>query len=309
MPHWLIKSALHRAASWLPQRQALNRIFQKWSHSVELQTEEFVRKINETRRQLDILHQNAPTAPAAFTALEVGTGWNPITPLALYLCGAAAIWSYDIEPLVNRTRLIRVSRLFAEFADAGRLDALLPDWQPERLEVLRKIASDTSELPPKELLEPLEIHLRVQNAEHTEVKEGSIDLITTSAVLMYVPKLSLEGIYREFRRTAKPGAVMIHRLNFRDIYAYFDRNITPLNMLRFSPAAWRWLDSAVVPQNRLRVSDHRAMHQAAGFRIIAEEHESAPAEMLSRVRLAKEFRGYAKEDILALESWLISLPV
>ena len=309
MPHWLIKSALHRAASWLPQRQALNRIFQKWSHSVELQPAEFVRKITETRRQLDILHQNAPTAPAAFTALEVGTGWSPVTPLALYLVGASAIWTYDIEPLVNRPRLLRTAQLFAEFADAGRLDEMLPGWQPERLKVLRKIANDSSEQAPKELFAPLGIHLRVQNAEHTEVQESSIDLITTSAVLMYVPKLSLESIYREFRRTAKAGAVMIHRLNFRDIYSYFDRNITPLNMLRFSSATWRWLDSAVVPQNRLRVSDHRAMHQAAGFRIIAEEHESAPEEMLSRVRLAKEFRGYAKEDILALESWLISLPV
>ncbi len=274
-----------------------------------LSSEEFARKTTEAKQHYDYFRYHAPEAPSAFKVLEVGTGWYPIIPLSLFLCGAEAVWTNDIEPLVNCERLRRTVQLFVEYADSGRLDAVLPDWKKERLEALRAMAADLTERSPAEMLSPLGFHLRVLDSQHTGLDANSIDLITSSGVLMYVPKPALEGIYREFRRTAKAGAVMIHRYNFRDIYSYFDRKITPLNMLRFSPGAWRWLDSAVVPQNRLRVSDHRAMQQAAGFRIVAEEHDSAPAEMLSRVRLAEEFRSYREEDILALESWLISLPV
>ncbi len=309
MPNWLIKSALQRAACFLPQRQVLNRVFQKWSRSLELSPEDFARRVTEAKRHFDLFRQHAPGAPAAFTVLEVGTGWFPIIPLALYLCGAKTVWTNDIEPLVNRARLLQTAQLFVEFAAAGRLDALLPDWQKDRLELLRTMAGDQSEQSPAELLAPLGFHLSVLDAQHTGLDAASVDMITTSGVLMLIPKPVLEGIYREFRRTAKPGAVMVHRVNFRDIYSYFDRNITPLNMLRFSPAAWRWLDSAVVPQNRLRISDHRSMQQAAGFHIVDEENESAPAEMLGRVRLAEEFRKYPAEDILVLESWLVSRPV
>ena len=80
-------------------------------------------------------------------------------------------------------------------------------------------------------------------------------------------------------------------------------------MLRFSAAAWRWLDTAVAPQNRLRISDHREMQRVAGFRIVNEENESAPREMMQRVRLADEFRNYAEADLLVLESWIVSQPV
>lgn len=101
---------------------------------------------------------------------------------------------------------------------------------------------------------------------------------------------------------------MVHRMNFRDTYSYFDRRIGVFNMLRYSPRAWRWLDSALVPQNRLRVSDHRAMLDASGFRLVEEQSESAPMEELRRVPLAPEFRGYSEDDLRVVESWLVSVP-
>ncbi len=309
MPSWLIKSALHRVASLLPQRQVLNRIFQRWSRSLQITPVQFERKIDEAKKYLDAFHQLSPDAPADFTVLEVGTGWHPIIPLAFYLCGAKTVWSHDIEPLVNRERLLRTAQLFTEYADAGRLDTLLPRWKRERLDSLRTLAADPSGRSPADLLAPLGFHLRVLDAQHTGLDAGSVDLVFSSGVLMFVPKQILEGMYREFRRTAKTGAVMIHRINYRDSFSYFDHSITPLNMLRFSAAAWRWLDTAVAPQNRLRISDHREMQRVAGFRIVNEENESAPREMMQRVRLADEFRNYAEADLLVLESWIVSQPV
>ena len=308
MPHWIIKSALHRVASFLPQRQALNRVFQRWSRSLELSPGMFASRVEEARLHLAHFRRHAPGAPADFTAMEVGTGWYPVIPLAMYLCGAREVWTYDIEPLTTGERLRRSVELFTGCAARGDLDTLLPGWQRERLAVLERAVQGGAQRPPQEVLAPLGIHLRVQHAQQCGLESGSIDLIFSSGVLMLIPRTPLEALYREFRRIARPGGVMVHRLNLRDIYSYFDRSITPLNFLRFSPSAWRWLDSAVVSQNRLRVSDHRAMLQAAGFQLVDEVCESAPPETLQRLRLAPEFRGYSEADLLVIEAWFIATP-
>jgi len=157
---------------------------------------------------------------------------------------------------------------------------------------------------PAEVLERINFHLLVRDAQETGLPNGCVDCFFSSGVLQYIPRPALRGILTEFRRLARPGAVMSHRINLQDQYSCFDHSITPLNFLRYSSAQWRWLNSPLISQNRLRISDYRQIITTAGFQILREESVSGAPEMLGRVNLARDFQHYRPEDLLVLHSFL-----
>ncbi|MEK7780237.1 MAG: class I SAM-dependent methyltransferase [Verrucomicrobiota bacterium] len=305
MPHWLIKTAIHRTISLLPQRQKWNELFQeRVTKSLNLAPGGFEARLDACRRYLDEFLQLSPECEKGFTAVELGTGWYPTVPIGLYLCGATEIWSFDIDPLLRRDRLKVLLNYFLEYDRNGTLPKFLPRLRPERMAQLRQTAAKVDTLTPAELLAELKIHVRIRDARSTELPPQSVDLFFSYSVLEYVPAAIQLELYAEFRRVAKAQAVMIHFINLKDQYCNFDRSLTPLNCLKYSNRAWRWLDSPMIPQTRLRISDYRQLLIKSGFEIKREVNTSAPAEMLQQIKLAPEFQAYAPEDLRVITTWL-----
>jgi hypothetical protein len=309
VPHWLLKSAIHRAISLLPRRQKWNELFQeRVTKSLSLARGEFEGRLNSCRQYLDDFLQWNPEGEQGFSALELGTGWYPTVPIGLYLCGASEIWSFDIEPLLRRDRLKVLLNFFLEYDQNGSLQKFLPRLRPDRTNQLRQVAGKIDTLTPEELLAGLNIHVRIRDARATELPPKSVDLFFSYSVLEYIPAAIQLELYAKFRRLASPRAVMIHFINLKDQYCSFDRSITPLNCLQYSNAAWRWLNSPLIPQTRLRISDYRRLLVQAGFEIVRENNTSAPSAMLNTIQLAPEFQNYAALDLLVLTAWLTARP-
>ena len=228
-------------------------------------------------------------------------------PVALYLSGADAVWTFDIAPLLRRARVERMLRMFAEYDERGELSRWLPDARPERLAKLRSVlgAAD-ADASAESLLAALNIHAQVRDARQTGLPDHSIDLFVSTSVLEYVPLPALADLLVEFRRVATPGAVMSHFINLLDEFCHFDRSITPFNFLKYSEAQWRWRDSPLLRKNRLRISDYRCAFANAGWPVCEEKNENGSLEALRRIRLAPEFQKYSEADLLVIRSWLTS---
>jgi hypothetical protein len=306
MPNWLLKSALHRAISWLPRPQFWNGLLRRYgSRSLELSSSQFEIKLSECRRHWQEFKRHHPNLPADFTTLELGTGWFPIIPLGLYLCGAGKIWTVDIDAFLSAPRMRLMMEYFQDYNRTNRLREILPDAKPERIERLMAQAGRAAATPPKEWLAEFAIHPFVQDAQALPLSAQSVECFFSSGVLEYIPEPVLKNILGEFRRLAKPGAVMTHRLNLVDVYSYFDHKITTLNYLRFSDRQWRWLNSPLIWQSRLRVSDYRRLYHEAGFDVVTEQNESEAAEKLKQLPLDARFRGYAEADLLVIHSFMV----
>ena len=307
MPHWLIKSAIHHVIAVLPASQKCNEWFQTHvTKSLELGPGAFEAKIKETRRFLEDFLECKPECADGFTALELGTGWYPAVPIGLYLCGARDIWSFDVESLMRRERLKLLLNYFCECDAKGALRRWLPQIKPERMEVLVSALKNIESETPEMLLARFNIHAMVRDARNTGLKPGTIDFFFSNAVLEYVPADVQTGLLAEYLRVAAPGAVLIQYVNLKDQYWNFDRSITPFNNLKYSTAAWRWLDSPLIPQTRLRISDYRALLTKGGFEIVKEINTSGAPSDLEKVSLAPEFQKYAKEDLLVTETWQVA---
>ena len=174
---------------------------------------------------------------------------------------------------------------------------------------LRRAIESGENESPEALLNRLNIHALVRDAQNTGLKSGSIDFFVSTTVLEYIPTEALKGIFAESRRLASPNAVMSHYIDLYDQFSAFDRSITPFNFLRYSTNRWKWLRSPLIPLNRLRISDYRALHAPAGFAIVKEVNTSGSAQDLEKIPLAAEFQEYSPADLLVVSSWLVSRAV
>jgi hypothetical protein len=307
MPHWLIKSALHRAISFLPRSDRWNEFLQTYvSKSLDLTPERFDLRLDYCRQHLENFFSLRPVNGAGFSVLELGTGWYPIVPIGLYLCGAKEIWTFDIAPLLRRSRVEATLQRFCDYHQQGVLAKRLPWLCPERMAQVRQALADAKTQQPESVLASMNIHAHVRDASSTGLDSNSIDLLVSTSVLEYVPRQVLDMMFSEFKRLSTPQAVMSHFINLLDEYCHFDKRITPHNFLKYSERTWKFLSSPLIWKNRLRISDYRDLLADAGYEITKELNTSGSASDLKRVPLAPAFRAYSQTDLLVLRSWLVA---
>jgi SAM-dependent methyltransferase len=309
MPQWWIKAGIQRVISWLPNSAAWNKLFQQYvTRSIVLRPQQLNDKLAETQRFFDLWQQHGSTSQRPFRVLELGTGWHPIIPLGLHLCGAWEIWTFDIDSHLSRKRLTELLNQLFALDDQKSLTQHLPGAIPSRIEVLRTLQTQAAHETPATWLRRINIHSAVRDARQTGLETGAVDFIFSSGVLEYIPVPILRELLQEFRRVAAPAAVMVHRLNLVDQFAYFDRRLSPFHHLRYTDTQWQWRSSPLIWQNRIRLSDYRRLLEETGFIVKQADNLSGLEADLDRVPLAPEFQKYSRSDLLILHSVLTAVP-
>jgi len=308
MRYWVLKALVQGAISVLPRNQYWNYLLQNYvSKSLCFSNSKFDLKLRECKKHLEnffsLSHVHNKTS---FSVLELGTGWYPIIPIGLYLCGATRVWTIDRTHLLSRTRVKEVLRLFVKYAEIGNLVKILPWIRTDRIVKLRNALEETGFSSGPDILEKLNIYAIVCDARETGLEGSSIDFIESNTTLEYIPKDIVKGIFIEYRRLASPTALMSHFIVTGDHYADFDKSITPFNFLRYPNWQWRLFNNSLHYQNRLRISDYRRIHQTAGFKILHEYNDKGSPEHLDNIPIAREFRHYSKDDLLIIRSFIVS---
>lgn len=304
MPKWIIKSLAQRAISWLPANHRINEWFQNsFRRSFLLSEEAFLSKVGEARKYLQA-YETAQRGGSdeGFKAFELGTGWFPIIPSAHFLAGATTTWSFDIAPLPSVERVRLMARLFLATSQTGALKVVLPEVREDRLAAFQELLSRLEHETVAKALTAIGVHFAVRDGRATGLPDAGVDLVYSSGVLHHLPLPVLRGMFAEFRRILRPGGVMAHRLHMIDQFSFFDHSITPFNSLRYSDRKWRWLDSPLTPQNRLRIPDYRKLISESGFEPVNEENRMGTMSDLASVPLAPEFSHYRTDDLLVIES-------
>ena len=308
MVSWLLKAVVQRGVGALPYRHFWNGLLQDWvTHSTRLTDEIFLENLHNCEVHLANLRRYNPSTGTNFSAFELGTGWFPVVPIGLFVCGAREVWTWDIVPLLTLDRLKGVIARFLDYEHSQLMKHHL-DGLPGRLMLLRQ-AMESCNSPgskPGQVLERLNIHYRIGNASRTGLPPASVDLIVSDVVLEHPSPTELSGMLREFRRIAAAEAVMSHSIALDDQYSGRDPRITQFNFLRFSDQMWRWLNNPIIPLNRLRISDYRHLFNESGFQIVEEiSRRGDPAE-LAQVPLAERFRRYSTDDLLVTYTRLVA---
>jgi len=168
--------------------------------------------------------------------VEIGTGWDALGALALYLVGAKATVTYDH---VAHLRLGLTRRLLdqmeASLDAMASITAIPRSVLEERLARL-KSAPDLATLLGRAGVQ----YVAPGDAARTQLQDHSIDLVFSFAVLEHVPQRVVHELAEESRRILKPGGLAVHYIGMQDHYARQGSGITTVNFLKYSPRLWRF---------------------------------------------------------------------
>jgi SAM-dependent methyltransferase len=132
---------------------------------------------------------------------------------------------------------------------------------------------------------------------------GKIDVITSTQVLLHIPREPMRWCFGEIHRSLRPGGVFLAAVHLKDLYADIHSGLSKYNHLRYSPEAWeRWVNSPLMSFNRFKAPDYRELLEEAEFEIVRFEVDQGTKEDLAEldtIPIADCFKRYSREDLAA----------
>jgi len=324
---WMFKAMVQNVFSVLPNGHNLYaslleyvlRLKPRYYDRLHMKSEEFEQKVAQIRRHIEnyLLGQakyESGSSGEGLTkslenarVLELGTGWYPVVPIGLYLCGAAEIWTLDIVSQCRLDRIKYLLTLFLTYAREDRFSQLLPFVDSHRISTLEELVS-SSDQRGEELLKEMNIYMLLGDSRNIQMQSTTIDLFVSNNVLEHIPKQSLVGIFQEFRRLGSEKAVMSHNIDMGDHHSYVDQSITKYNYRRYNKYVWWLFNNSINYQNRLCVSDYEEVHDATRWKIVEKEISKGNYEKLvNKVKISKEFHKYASWEWFVDWCWFVSI--
>ncbi len=290
---WRIKAGVQKGLSLLPGGRQVQHWLQRQGWGSLALGEVFLQdRLAHVSRHLRAWHEGAPPSSLPQTIWEIGTGWYPVVPLGLYLCGCDRVVSTDLRPLWREALLGELVEALLSAAAGGHLKRWLPGYLPQRLAAL--------EQPPsyswQQRLGELGIDLKADRQGEGPLPPGSLDLVTSNNTLEHVPAGQLPGLFAACYRALRPGGCMSHYIDMVDHYSYTDARLPAFHFLRYEPWQWRWLENRFQSQNRLRLSQYQALLAEKDWSSRLVEPELLPATALP-ARLAGQFSSLTETDL------------
>jgi len=303
MRKWVLKAIVQKLISLLPASHRFNFWFQKYiTKGVRLSDEYFQDKLDHAHDHLRYLR--ASEAPHHFNSLELGTGWYPAVPVAMYLVGARNVVSIDLNRLMQEEGLRATVRKYQDWLREGKLERFEPYFTSMRKGQLLQLKPERMGF--QELCLALEFDYRVGDARNLEDEDQSYDLIHSNNVFEHVYPEALEDILKEFKRVLKKPGMMSHFIDMSDHFAHLDSGITIYNFLRYSRDQWRRIDNSVQPQNRWRLKDYEALYTKLGLEISEKEVREGDLLALQSIQVHADYKTYPEQDLAVSHAHLVN---
>jgi hypothetical protein len=299
---WLVKAALQKGMSALPASESVNYVFQRRvSRSLPASEAAFRRKFERAVAHVRAYEEHGRGEPLGEAVLyEFGAGWDLAVPLAYWSLGV------DRQLLVDIHASVRVDLVNVSLERLRRLGPELERATGRRLRAPDDLAS-ADELETRFGIS----YVAPRDARATGFDAASVDLVTSTNTLEHIPANDVPPILAECRRLLRVDGVLSSRIDLADHYSYFDRSLSPYHFLRYGDSRWRWLNSDLLYQNRLRRPDYLRAFADAGFEVVEEvasRPDDAGLAALARIEVAPRFRDYALDDLAVTSLVLVARP-
>jgi SAM-dependent methyltransferase len=290
--NWKAKGLTQSALSLVPGSGTLNYWAQRWVTRAYADFGSIIQdKVDKARWFADqFAHYGAtPIGEAQF--YEFGAGWHLAGPLALYCLGV------NRQIVVDLTRCVRLELVNQAIDGLSRYSGNLVRRPGPPLKDFDELASRFG------------IEYRAPaDARGTGLPPASIDCVTSTYTFEHIPRADVQGVMKECGRLLKRGGVMLSMIDYQDHYSYRDRGISVYNFLQYTEKQWRWFNSSLHYQSRMRHCEYRGMFIEAGLGVLGEElmqPKGRDLQGLAAIRLAPDFYRFPVEELMVLGSRMV----
>ncbi|MFX1521493.1 MAG: methyltransferase domain-containing protein [Promethearchaeota archaeon] len=268
------------------------------SHSEEKIKERIIGLV-KAMRKIDV---HVPLAGA--TVVEIGTGWEPICTILLYLMGVKICHTYDHVRHVRFNLAEMLVRIIENQLDEiSKISSISLSILEERLSKL-KTSTNLDDFLSKANIN----YHAPADASKTGLEEGSVDLVYSYAVLQAVPEKVIYDLTIESKRILKKSGVAYHVIGLHDPYVGFDKSITRVNFLKYPESLWSFfIKNKISYNNRLREKQYLDIFKECGAKIVWLENKMDPndIEYLKNMKIDKSFHGMSYEELAVYRTELI----
>jgi hypothetical protein len=320
---WKIKVLIQFLLSKLPKGEEINYILQRInkSHNEDLIKERIIDLLKSMKK----INKYIPLKGA--TVVEIGTGWEPICSVLLYLMGVKICHTYDH---VRHVRL-HLAKMLVRIID-------------DNLDEISKVTSITlSTLKNK--VSKLKIHSNLDDyflsanivyhapgdSSRTDLEEGSVDLVYSHSVLEHVSKKTVYDLIMESKRVLKKTGIAYHligehdhysgssppivhtqpsyvRSGEHDHYSGYNKKISKVNFLKYSEFWWSFfIKNKISYHNRLREKQFLSIFKECNAKIVCLENKTDPNDIniLRNMKIDNSFHGMSYEELAIYDTELI----
>ncbi len=298
MRNWKLKAFIQKLLSIFPGGYDMNFVLQKHvTKGVELTDDYFYDRLNHASDHINA-YKNKFSLESDFQfTLELGTGWYPIVPLAIFLSGAEVIYTIDIVSMTDRDKIKKTIEKFIQSKNFNTLRTFIP-YKEDKMRFLEALYLNYENLTYEKILHLLNFHLIIGDAKTIALSSDKIQLIHSNNTFEHIYPETLIPILSEFKRLIdKSKGVMSHFIDMSDHFAHFDSKISIYNFLKFSESTWKGIDNSIQPQNRLRFSDYLAMYGDLQIPVSYTKIRPGDTQQLTKIKLDKKFKSKTIEDI------------
>lgn len=283
------KCLIQSVFSVLPKGELLNYIFQKKiSKTLPPNDDVFIEKVETAYSHYINFKKYNELINTHGKYYEFGAGWTLTIPLTMTLLGFE-VYCIDIRKLII-PQLINDS-LNKFCLNKNRLPFIFE----------KNVTPVNNNEILKELNKQYKLnYIAPKDARETGFKKNSFDFISSSATLEHIPKNDILSILKECYRILSPGGVLSMTIDYKDHWAYFDKEVSIYNFLKYSDKQWKKYNPSLHYQNRLRHSDYLELISQTEFKILKVlpqlpiNKEKIELETLS---LSNKFKKYNIDDL------------
>lgn len=301
---WKLKVLIQFVLSKLPLGERINFFLQRLnqSHSVDkLET-----RILDLTSSLMKVNKYLPLE--GITVVEIGTGWEPVNAILLYLLGANICHTYDhvrhVRFELAKLVISAINNKLGEISDITSIPATILSERMSRI-------SNTQDLDDLFAKSHIVYHAP-GDASRTNLPDDSVDLVYSHAVLEHVPARMVLDITIESKRILKESGFAYHLIGLHDHYVGFDKNISRVNFLKYSERLWAFfVYNDISYHNRLREVEFLRLFHKCGAKICRLENrvDQRDIDVLKGMRINKRFQGMSLEQLaIHLTEVMMSFP-
>jgi hypothetical protein len=291
---WKVKTAAFKLLSALPGGAALYRFVQeKVTKSLVPNSARVGQKLEVGMRYFQAIEQEHKSEHFLHGVhLDFGSGWHPAIPLLYYALGERRQYLFDLFPVMDEQIVKQTIETFL---------AITGDANWAHRTKLRRQPPPMGSASLRSYFERLGISYCAPYAEAFPLLAGQVDVVTSTQVLLEIPRKLLPGCLAKIHNSLKPGGLFLATAYLGDRFADKDKHLSRYNHLRYSAEVWeRWVSSSLMSFNRFKARDYRELLEGAGFQIRRfEVEEGTPEDLkeLDRIEIAPCFKGYSREEL------------
>lgn len=297
---WKIKVLIQFLLSKLPKGEEVNYLLQRMnkSHSEEKTKERIIGLL----KSLCEINKHVPLEGA--NVVEIGTGWEPICSVLLYLMGVKNCHTYDHVPHVRRDLAeMVVTSIEKKLDEISEITSISLSTLRERISKLKKSVNLDDFFSRANI-----VYHAPADASRTDLEDSTVDLVYSHALLEHVPKRVIYKLTIESKRILKEKGIAYHLIGLHDHYISFDKKLSKVNFLQYSEFWWSFfVKNRISYHNRLREKQFLNIFEECGAKIIWKENETDPndVDILQNMKIDDFFHGMSYEELAIYQTELI----